>query len=90
MAPTFVDTDCSSGWLAATLVAGDARSNEKTAIRDGVPVSASANVSEAAFSCGSADPTDADRSSTRATSTPQCAGSRGLLREFCQTPPDAV
>lgn len=89
-APACVDTDRSSGWLASAPSDGDVALNEKTAMRDGVPTRASAKESAAALRSGRSEPTDADRSSTRATSAPHCTGSAGLSRDVCQTPPERV
>ena len=69
---------------------GDCAEKLYTAIRDGVPTNASAKESAALFSVGRFEPTDADRSSTSATSIPHCTGSGGFARDCCHTPFERV
>ncbi len=64
-------------------------SKENTAARDGVPISEVAMVSVAALRLVIWLPSEADTSSTNAMSIPQAALNGGLVRDCCQTPPEA-
>src|SRR3954462_11857814 len=78
LAAAWVETFCNAGTFAVAPVAGDRVEKENSAIRDGVPTSASTNVLAAVFKLGRSAPTDPEVSRISATSRPQSLGSTGL------------
>ena len=81
-------TDVSGRFWLLVALAGASLENVNTATSDGVPLRPLTNAVPAVRTpaCG-AEP---DTSSTSATRRPHWAGKAGLVREFCQMPPDAV
>ena len=81
-------TDVSGRFWLLVALAGASLENVNTATSDGVPLRPLTNAVPAVRTpaCG-AEP---DTSSTSATRRPHWAGKAGLVREFCQMPPEAV
>ena len=70
--------------------AGDVVANVNSDTVDGVPAKAPTNVLAAPCRLGRSPPTEPERSATMATLSPHLAVSVGLMRLFCQMPPEAL
>src|SRR5262249_40675240 len=89
-APACVETGVTGRFWLLVVLAGAVLAKVNSASWDGVPTSEFVKGLAADFSDVREPATEPERSSTRATLSPQVAGRLGLLRDDCQMPPDAT